>query len=119
MNDFKLLDAYCTAFREQSFANDMTDESERSLIYATPENLKRLQEAKSWTINGTFKIVPTVFRHLGSIHALASGNANLRIVPLVYALMTKKSEDLYQRLFREVNELAEENDFELKSEFAL
>ena len=33
--------------------------------------------------------------------------------------MTKKSEELYQRLFQEVNELAEENDLELKPEFVL
>ena len=33
--------------------------------------------------------------------------------------MTKKSEELYQRLFQEVNELGEENDLELKAEFVL
>ena len=33
--------------------------------------------------------------------------------------MTKKSEELYEKLFQEVNELAEENDLELKPAFVL
>jgi hypothetical protein len=33
--------------------------------------------------------------------------------------MSTKSEELYQRLFQELNELAEENDFELKPDFVL
>ena len=33
--------------------------------------------------------------------------------------MTKKSEELYQRLFQEVNELAEKDGFELGPEFVL
>ena len=70
-------------------------------------------------MDGTFETVPTLFRQLYSIHAPAGGNGNFRIVSLAHTLTTKKSEELYQRLFREVNELAEENNLELKPEFVL
>ena len=119
LNEFKLPGAYCTTLSGQPFGKDITEGNERILIFTKSENLKWLQEAKYWIMDGTFKTVPTLFRQLCSIHAPAGGNGNFRIVPLVYALMTKKSEELYQRLFQEVNELAEENDLELKPEFVL
>ncbi|CAF1202206.1 unnamed protein product [Rotaria sp. Silwood1] len=70
-------------------------------------------------MDGTFKTVPTLFRQLYSIHAPPGRNVNSRIVPLVYALMSVKSETLYQRLFQELNEWAEENGLELKPDFVL
>ncbi|CAF1516550.1 unnamed protein product [Didymodactylos carnosus] len=54
-----------------------------------------------------------------AIHAPAGGNVNFRITPLVYALMSKKTEELYPRLFQELNELADENELELKPDFVL
>ena len=42
----------------------------------------------------TLKTVPTLLRQLYSVHAPAWGNGNFLIVPLVDALMTKKSEEL-------------------------
>ena len=91
-SEFKLLGAYCTTLSGQSFGKDIT---EGILIFTTSENLKWLHEAKYWLMDGTFKTVPTLFRQLYSIHALAGRNDTFRIVPLVYALMTKKSEELY------------------------
>ena len=69
-------------------------------------------------MNGTLKTVPTLFRQLYRIHAPAGGNANFRLVPLVYALMTMKNEGLYEKLFQELNEVAE-HKFELKPDFIL
>ena len=46
-------------------------------------------------------------------------NVNFRIVPLVYTLMSKKSKELSQRLFQEMNELAKKNGFELQPDFVL
>ena len=54
-------------------------------------------------MDGTLKTVPTLFRQLYSIHAPAGGNVNFRLVPLVYALMTMKNEELYEKLFQELN----------------
>ena len=47
------------------------------------------------------------------------GNVNFRLVPLVYALMTMKNEELYEKLFQEINEMAEEPGLEVKPDFIL
>ena len=46
-------------------------------------------------------------------------NANFRIIPVIYTLIIKKNEELYHRLFQEVNELTEGNSLELKPDFVL
>ena len=99
LDDFKLPDAYCIALNEIHFVKYITEGTERILLFTKTKNLKWLQEAKFWIMDGAFKTVPTLFQQLYSIHAPAGGNANFRIVPLVYALMTMKSEELYEKLF--------------------
>ena len=70
-------------------------------------------------MDGTFKTVPTLFRQLYSTHATAGGNINFRVVPLVYAQMSSKSEESYQTLFQELNEREEENHLKLNLDFVL
>src|SRR6202012_3906400 len=49
------------------------------------------------------------------IHApIGSEDANSRILPLVYVLMTGKAEVIYRRMFQDLNEFAEEHDIELR-----
>lgn len=119
LSDFTLPDEYSITLSGQAFATDISHGSERILLFTTIENLKWLQEAKFWIMDGTFKTVPTLFRQLYSIHAPAGGNMNAQIVPLVYALMSRKTEELYQRLFQTLNELADENKLELNPAFIL
>ncbi|CAG8760200.1 11347_t:CDS:1, partial [Dentiscutata heterogama] len=59
------------------------------------ENIRRLSEASYWIMDRTFKTVPSIFCQLYTIHAQVGPEANSRIFPLVYALMTGKSEELY------------------------
>ena len=59
---------------------------DRILIYASPEQLKVLQESKDFLVDGTFKVVPEVFYQLYIIHALYRDH----VVPVVYALLRKK-----------------------------
>ncbi|CAF1545449.1 unnamed protein product [Adineta ricciae] len=119
LNDFILPDMYCITLKSVPFAEDISLGEERILVFTTMENLKWLQNAKFWIMDGTFKTVPTLFRQLYTIHAPAGGSVNFQIVPLVYALMTLKSEELYQKLFEVLNELANENQLELNPEYIL
>ena len=64
-------------------------------------------------MDGTFKTVPTVFRQLYTIHAPVGGE-NSRILPLVYSLVTSKSEEIYKSLFEELIDFAAENDLTLQ-----
>ena len=69
-------------------------------------------------MDGTFKTVPTVFRQLYTIHAPVGGE-NSRILPLVYSLITSKSEEIYRSLFEELVDFAAENDLTLQPSIIL
>lgn len=88
------------------------------LIFTTTENIRHLSRAKYWIMDGTFKTAPIIFKQLYTIHAPVGGT-NQKIVPLLYALMTAKSEELYKRLFQELNEMANREDIELKPDFVI
>ena len=60
-------------------------------------------------MDGTFKTVPTLFHQLYTIHAPVGGEDNSRIFPMVYVLMTSRSEEIYKRLFEELFELGEQD----------
>lgn len=70
------------------FCKNIKDGRKRILVFATSENLRYLQKAKYWIMNGTFKTVPTVFRQMYTIHTDVDSDSNFRVVPLVYALMS-------------------------------
>ncbi|POG75212.1 hypothetical protein GLOIN_2v1770416, partial [Rhizophagus irregularis DAOM 181602=DAOM 197198] len=65
---------------------------ERILLFTTRENIQHLANALFWIMDGTFKTVPTIFHQMYTIHAPVGAEDNSRILPLVYALMTRKSE---------------------------
>ena len=70
-------------------------------------------------MDGTFKTVPTLFRQLYTIHAMVGTGENAKILPLVYALMTSKTEECYTRLFESLNDFAAENELDLNPQFIL
>ncbi|GBC08248.1 hypothetical protein RclHR1_00080025 [Rhizophagus clarus] len=77
-----------------------------------PMELRRtIKDAGYWIMDGTFKTVPILFLQMYTIHALVGGESNARVLPMIYALMTGKSEECYNRLFEELIDLAEEADF--------
>ncbi|CAG8836736.1 15411_t:CDS:1, partial [Gigaspora margarita] len=65
-------------------------------------------------MDGTFRTVPTVFRQLYTIHAPVGTSKNSQIFPLIYALMSSKSAELYTQLFQDLNDIAAENEFTLR-----
>src|SRR5204863_6441156 len=82
-------------------------------LFATQANIQCLSQASFWLMDGTFKTVPMVFRQLYTIYAPIGGE-NSRILPLVYSLITSKSEEIYKNLFEELIEFAAENDIILQ-----
>ena len=93
--------------RDSEIGND------RILLFATQANIRRLSQASFWLMDGTFKTVPTVFRQMYSIHAPVGGE-NSRILPLVYSLITSKTEEIYKYLFEELIDFAVENEITLQ-----
>ena len=55
---------------------------------------------KNWFGDGTFKVCRQIFFQIYTIHAQING----RILSWIYALLPNKTEEIYIRLFREVEQ---------------
>ena len=98
---------------------DSTIGHNRTLLFTTFDNIKHLEQSPFWIMDGTFKTVPTIFKQLYTIHGCVGGNDNSRILPLVYALMSSKSEECYKRLFEDLIDFSEEQNIDLQPQFIL
>lgn len=68
-------------------------------------------------MDGTFKIVPTTFHKLYSVHAQVKHDKNSRILPLVFALLSNKSKECYISMFQDLQNCASENNIVLLHDF--
>ena len=114
LNEINIPDSFKITLSGNLFlVKDLTVNQDRILLFTTKSNIEYLSQALFWVMDGTFKTVPTIFSQLYTIHAPIGGEENSRILPLVYALMTGKSEELYKHLFQNLIDVSEENDIQL------
>lgn len=73
------------------------------LIFSTKNNIRVLKESPIWIMDGTFQCCPVLFAQLYSIHGIV-GDAgyNTKTVPLVYALLSSKSQGCYTHFFEQL-----------------
>ena len=92
---------------------------ERVLLFTTIANVRYLEQSVFWIMDGTFKTVPNLFMQLYTIHGRIGGNENSRLVPLVYSLMSRKTEACYRRLFQDLIDYSDEHGANLQPRFIL
>jgi hypothetical protein len=85
--------------------NESEIENDKILLFTTLSNLRKLELAKYWIMDKTFKTIPTIFHQLYSIHAPVGHGTNLRILPLVFALLSSKSKECYIRMFQDLQDI--------------
>src|SRR5688572_3724980 len=88
-------------------------------MFTTIANINQLNQSSFWIMDGTFKTVPTIFKQLYTIHGCVGGSENSRVLPLVYALMTSKSEECYRTLFQNLIDFGDEHNIDLQPQFVL
>ncbi|KRY35426.1 hypothetical protein T01_6928 [Trichinella spiralis] len=73
--------------------------SRHILVFATGYNIRLLAAMRTWSMDGTFKVVPQWYQQLFTIHAFVAG----KLVPAVYCECTGKDTKKYGKTITLVN----------------
>lgn len=82
------------------FDSGMLDEK-RMIILGTQDNLKRLESAKIWLGDGTFKSAPESFTQIYILYF----EIESKVFPAIYCFLKGKSEELYWIFFKKIYEI--------------
>lgn len=74
-----------------------SNQNNRFVVLGTKKNLQVLGDCDYWFADGTFKTVPLIFKQLYTIH----GIVHSKVIPLIYVLMSDKSESSYKNMLEE------------------
>lgn len=69
----------------------------RHLVFASDQQLEQLSKAKSWYVDGTFKLVRHPFTQLLTINAFIRAGEYAKQVPLAFVMMSGRKANDYKK----------------------
>lgn len=84
---------------EDFYRKSVQVKERRHIILATDAQIDLLSRAKTWYVDGTFKVVKEPFTQLLSIHAFIKSGECMKQVPLCFVLMSGKKRRDYKKVF--------------------
>ena len=87
--------------------SDVTLEGARHLVFATEQQLAVLKDAKVWYIDATFKVVREPFYQLFSVHSFVRTGEDMKQIPLLFALMSRRRTKGYLSIIQCITEKLE------------
>ncbi|KAK3101191.1 hypothetical protein FSP39_001639 [Pinctada imbricata] len=87
------------------FRGDLHVDSARHIIFASDAQLRILNLARRWYVDGTFKVINQPFTQLFSIHAFVQNGSCVKEVPLVFVLMSRRQRKDYDAVFQHIRSL--------------
>jgi len=73
--------------------SDLRVKNRRHMVIATSQQLEQLARAKTWYVDGTFKLVRKPFTQLLTINAFVWAEECAKRVPLAFVMSGKKESD--------------------------
>ena len=81
---------------------DICVRERRHLVFATEQQLKKLNSDKTWYIDGPFKLCRHPFTQLVTINAFVRSDDHIKQVPLVSVLMSGKKKKDYTKVLKSI-----------------
>lgn len=106
----ELAPTMCQTLKSELF---LIKKNENLLLFTTIDNCKYLSESICGLADGTFKACPQIFKQMYVIHGSIKRGTDENFVPLVFALMNGKNEELYNQVFFLLNEFCLENNINI------
>ncbi|KAK0422435.1 hypothetical protein QR680_008294 [Steinernema hermaphroditum] len=79
---------------------NIADRGLRASVFMSSFGLRLLEKYRTIAFDGTFSIVPSHMLQLFTVHAFIDPTASL---PVAYAIMSSKTTELYEMVFREID----------------